>query len=78
VALCSLAALDPTLISGAQVCDGPLTPPLDLIEEASNARGVPGSRAVPIARISRAWNLNDCAELLFETWPIDLVKKIYR
>jgi len=47
--LSDLASLDPTRISGAQVCDGPLTPPPDLIEEASNARGVPGSGTFPIA-----------------------------
>jgi len=46
--LSDLASLDPTRISAAQLCDGPLAPPEDLIEEASNARGVPGSGAFPI------------------------------
>src|SRR6185436_16996534 len=45
-----IAALDPALVSSAQLCDGPAEAPADLIEEAGYSRAIPGSGVFPIAR----------------------------
>jgi len=47
--LTDLAGLDRSLIASAQVCDGPASPPPDLVAEASFERGIPGTGAFPIA-----------------------------
>ena len=47
--LAEVAALDPSLIGSAQVCDGPAKAPDDLLEEASFSRGIPGTGEFPIA-----------------------------
>jgi len=45
-----VTAIDPALISSAQVCDGPAIAPADLIEEAGYSRAIPGSGDFPIAQ----------------------------
>lgn len=47
--LAAVAGLDRALIASAQVCDGPASPPADLIAEASFERGIPGTGDFPIA-----------------------------